>query len=998
MVPVSRLARVALLSVVGLSVVRPADAQYFGKNKVEYVDFDFKVIATSHFDVYHYASEEDAARIAARLAERWYARLSVILDHDLDGRQPLILYGSHPEFAQTNVVSGLLGEGIGGVTESARRRIVMPFAPTLAETDRVLGHEIAHAFQFDIMRRHHAGGLPRWAMEGMAQYLALGPHDVETDLWLRDAVAHDLLPQRASAAARTLSPYRYGHTFWAYLGGRFGDEIIGKVLRTRAGGLDRRLRQLTGLKLEEVFAQWRTHLRDRFPERPAAARLAPATPLLRHKKTGRLYLGPALSPDGRDLLFFSEEDRLSIDLFLTDTRTGTVRRKLATEAANPRFESLQPLRSAGAWSARGDRIAFAAIQRGEPTLVFVDVREPGREREIRFAQFGQILSPAWSPTGEAVAFSALRGGVTDLYVYDLTAGTLRQLTNDVFADLQPAWSPDGRELVFVTDRYTTDLETLTFGPSGLARLEVASGRLNMMTGVDGARHLSPQWSPDGASVFFVADPQGAGNVYRVVLESGALHQLTDGSSSVAGLTGSSPALSVAQQAPMLAFTRYRAGHYEIDLLEGATALAGRLADPPGAVEGPAPAHPGLVSTLIGNDRFGLPATNLETAQPYRSALSLEAIGQPYLSTGGGPFGSFIRGGGSLFFGDMLGERMLGASIQAGNRFRDLAVQVQYLNRERRWNWGGLVEIEPSLYRTGRRLFTRQEGEAVITNATSDLRRTQLRLAGLVAYPFGRSRRVELSAGVRHAAYQRVVRARVSSAATHRILSTQQREGPGEAPTTVGEASLAFVGDTAVFGPTGPLVGTRYRMELGPAVGDFAFARVLLDYRRYTMPIRPVTLAVRLLHAGRYGPDADDRRLSPTFLGARQYVRGYGWDTRSCQWNAEGECEHLEALLGSRLLVGNLELRFPIPGLIAREVRYGPLPVDGFVFADGGAAWSRRTRLQPTLESGHRRHMIGSAGAGVRASVFGWPLEAAAVRTVQGPNAGWSFDVSLRAGF
>ncbi len=148
-------------------------AQYFGRNKVEYVDFDFRILATEHFDVYYYPREERAARVAARLAERWYARFSSLLNHHLATRQPLVLYGSQAEFAQTNVVSGLLPDSVGGVTDAARRRITMPFAPTMAETDRVLGHEIVHAFQFDIARKHASDtAQPLWFIEGMAEYLS----------------------------------------------------------------------------------------------------------------------------------------------------------------------------------------------------------------------------------------------------------------------------------------------------------------------------------------------------------------------------------------------------------------------------------------------------------------------------------------------------------------------------------------------------------------------------------------------------------------------------------------------------------------------------------------------------------------------------------------------------------------------------------------------------------------------------------------------------------
>jgi hypothetical protein len=252
----SRLARLVVGFLFVVAGSGPASAQHFGKNKVEYVDFDFTVLETSHFEIYHYPAEERAARIVARLAERWHARLSRVLEHELQGRQAIILYGSQPEFAQTNVVNGFLDEGIGGITEAARRRIVMPFAPTLAETDRVLGHELTHAFQFDMARRY-GGGLrwPLWAIEGLAQYLALGPDDPETSLWLRDAVAHDLLPARQDQAARRFSPYRYGHAVWAYLAGRFGDRTVPRILKAKdAGSLPRRIKAVTGLTLEALFA------------------------------------------------------------------------------------------------------------------------------------------------------------------------------------------------------------------------------------------------------------------------------------------------------------------------------------------------------------------------------------------------------------------------------------------------------------------------------------------------------------------------------------------------------------------------------------------------------------------------------------------------------------------------------------------------------------------------------------------------------------------------
>jgi hypothetical protein len=155
-----------------------AGAQYFGRNKVQYDQADVRVLATEHFDLYYPREDLSAALVAGRLAERWHTRLSKVLQHTLRGRQPLILYASHRTFEQTNVWSGLIDERTGGFTESRKRRIVIPFAATLAETDHVLGHEIVHAFQYDISDQSRSPlDVPLWFVEGMAEYLTLGADD-----------------------------------------------------------------------------------------------------------------------------------------------------------------------------------------------------------------------------------------------------------------------------------------------------------------------------------------------------------------------------------------------------------------------------------------------------------------------------------------------------------------------------------------------------------------------------------------------------------------------------------------------------------------------------------------------------------------------------------------------------------------------------------------------------------------------------------------------------
>ena len=965
-------------------------AQYFGRNKVEYVDFDFRILATDHFDVYYYPREERAARVASQLAERWYARFSTLLNHELSTRQPLVLYGSQAEFAQTNVVSGMLPDSVGGVTDASRRRITMPFAPTMAETNRVLGHEIVHAFQFDIARKHGADtAQPLWFIEGMAEYLARGSLDNESSLWLRDAVLSDQVPVKQATAMRELSPYLFGHAFWAYLGHRYGDDVVEKALKPgkKQRRLRDRMRYATGEELDALYDAWRIEAGRAYGKRPEGSdRVKPWT-------KQNMQLGPALSPDGKQAVFFSERDRLSLDLFLADVATGRVIRKLATTAASAKFDSLQPLRSSGAWSPDGKWFAFAAVRQGKAALMLIDMAGGGRDREIVFDTIGQVLSPAWSPDGQSIVFSALAGGLTDLYVADVASGTLQQLTDDVFADLQPAWSHDGRTIAFVSERFSSDLDTLRFGRPQIGLMDVETRTVRDVPAIGGDAQLSPHWSADDQALYFASDPNGTMNIYRAGLGTRSLHRITNVDTGVSGITPTSPALSMADAAPALAYTVYERGRPRLVVLGGEAELDGEpvSGEDLECDENPA-RHEGAVNAYLADNATGLPGPSSSAGRDYRSRMSLEGVGQPYLSSGGGPFGTFVRGGGALLFGDMLGERRLGAAVQIGNRMRDAAFMFRFLNQERRWNWGALAELEPSVIRYRRSELIEHDGQPLLLQQADYLQRAQLRAAAVVAYPFSRGLRVEFTGGVRHSAYHRDLRSQISSMQTGKVVSNDRLESTGGLPTTVAEVSAALVHDTTVFGPTGPLLGSRYRFEVAPAAGQLSYTSVTADFRQYLMPIRPYSIALRVLHSARYGPDGADPRLLSSFLGSSYFVRGHRQDLHYCRPDATRVCG--DDLLGSRLLVGNLELRVPLRGIVSRQIEYGMFPADAFVFADGGRIWSETGNR----ETGAAATMISSFGGGVRVNAMGFPLELAAIRALDGPRPRWQFDLGFRVGF
>lgn len=977
--------------VAALAAARSAEAQYFGRNKVHYDRLDFRVLQTEHFDIYYYAEEEEATRHAARMAERWYARFSQVLTHTFAERQPLVLYASHPDFAQTNVTPAAPGEGTGGLTERVKRRIVMPFAAGLGETDHVLGHEIAHAFQIDIVRR--AGGdaftLPGWFIEGMAEYLSLGPENSNTAMWLRDAAAHDRLPTLEELDNPRFFPYRYGHGLWSFLAGQYGDEILARVLRSRARGVLPRLEQATGAARAELTRAWHESIAK-------DVRPAPATPPRRIPGLaggGRLHVAPALSPGGTQVVFISERDRLSLDLFLADATTGEGLRKLVSTAADPHFDSLQYIHSSGAWDNTGAHLAMAAVSAGRPVLVIVDVVRPSERTEIAFDELGEIYNPSWSPDGTRIVFSALKGGFSDLFVYTVATGALQQLTADAFADLHPAWSPDGRSIAVATDRFTSHLDDLTFGPLRIGVLDLETGVVRpVLADESRAKQVSPQWSPAGDALYFVSDRGGVSNVYRVALASGELRQVTDVAGGISGITATSPALAVASKAGTVAFSVYRDGRYDIALLDPTAAAAAPVVDAsPVAADESKPAGP--LARLLADPQSGLPERTAASSKRYDDTLRLESVAPPFIggSTGTG-FGGALRASIGMSFADMLRDRQLQLIGRVGTDADDFALQASYTNRRGRWNWGFGAGFAPSRFIGARRAIARVQ--ELVTRETSHLRYAHQWGKLIAHYDLNRAQRFEFGAGVRRTGFEWQTITRVIDPSEGKTLSRSFEEMPGERPILIGEADAAFVHDTAVLGPTSPVLGRRLRLEVEPAFGGLLFADVRVDARRYFMPLRPITIAMRAEHVGRYGPGAGDRRLTPLVVALQSRVRGYDLRTFAADecGRAATACSPLDELTGGRLALLNIEVRAPLLGLLSGNLYYGRLPIEAFAFVDAGYLWTRRTHAP--LEQDRFR----SLGAGGRVNIGGFILELAAARPFDRVGKGWTASLLLRPGF
>lgn len=1012
-----------------LSLPLPASAQYFGRNKVQYETFDFKILQTPHFDIHFYPEEGSAVEDAVRMSERWYERLARMFQHEFEERKPIILYADHADFQQTNTLRGTLSEGTGGVTESLKNRVIMPLTGSYADTDHVLGHELVHAFQYNVAEGRSGAGiqglslLPLWLVEGMAEYLSVGRDDPLTAMWLRDAIQREDLPTISQMTTeRRFFPYRFGQALWAYIGGTYGDErVVDLFRRSLRVGWEPALEQVLGTSSDSLSVEWREAVETEYlplmggrqaPGESGALLLAPAT------GSGKTNVSPSVSPDGRRVAFLSEKDIFGIDLFVADARTGEIERKLVSANADPHFDALRFIDSAGDWSPDGEQFVFTVFAQGDNELAIVNVNNGEIERNIDLDDIGAISSPAWSPDGQYIAFSGLVGGISDIYRLDLETGTVIQLTDDKFADFQPTWAPDGSSIAFVTDRSdVTSFEDMRYARPQLAFVDVNTRVVERLELFGNVRHMNPQYSPDGRSLYFVSDQDGFSDIYQYQFDTSDIRRITSLTTGVSGITGMSPTLSVAREAGTILFSVFDAFEYHVYSLQAGEADSGgqivtaSAERQPGRLLPPGlPTRSSRVARYLSDNETGLEPIGVylaENAVDYDSSLTLDFVGQPALGVGTDRFGNYVGGGASAFFSDMLGNRTLGLSLQANGTVKDIGGQAFYMNQERRLNWG--ASAGRISYIQGFQTFgTDGLGRPYIGLMRNRIFLTQTSL--MSAYPFSTTRRVEGNIGVQRWSFD-LEEDRYFLSQFGEVGASQRISLPSREPINLASASIALVGDNSLTGFTSPIDGGRFRLEASQTLGTLNYTSVVADFRRYLSPSRNITFAARGLHFGRYGnnldPDRSTAAIQPYFLGWETFVRGYAYesfDPEECAITSfepgavAGTCAGFDRLFGHRLVVANLEMRVPLLGTPQFGLINFPfVPTEIVLFADAGVAWNELSEVDFDFQrSGGKRVPVFSVGASARINILGFLiLESYYALPFQRPDKGghWGFVLS-----
>lgn len=982
---------VILLSLIFLS--ENINAQYFGRNKIKYEDFDFQVLKTENFNLHYYPKETSIVYDAAFMLERWQMRQSKIFGEILPKNQPIILYANHADFQQTNVSRSIIPQGTGGFTEGLKNRIVLPFGVLNMDNDHVLGHELVHAYQYEYARESDGGirgmnNLPLWFVEGMAEYLSLGRSDEQTAMWMRDALLNDDLPTLDEVASNyKYFPYRYGHAIWSYLGGTYGDEIISSLLdSTLVNGWEMGIKQILGFDLDSLSKNWRKSIRETFVPQMADKDSVSETGKAILIEEGEMNLSPSISPNGKYISFLSRRELFALDLFLAKVSTGEIIDKLVSTNTDEHFDALRFMNSSGSWSPDSKKFAFTIFENGDNGISIVNIEDLEIERKIVLENILEINHLSWSPDKTEIIFSGSDGSYSNLYIYNLEEDKLHKLTDNAYSALYPEWSPDGNKIVYITDKGSeTNLDNFRYGSLNIALLDIEKGTEQLLTIKDGSKHINPQFSGDGKNLFFISSPDGFSNIYRYSFNNDKYYKLTNVATGVTGITKTSSAMSVSKKTGQIVFSVFDNTEYKLRTLKENESVGQEYEPirdeiitsiylPPLSK-----AQRGIIENYLDVYTLDWEPLSFTNTTNYDPSIELLNIAPVTIGVSVDRFGTGIGGGTSMLFGDLLGDHLIYANVQANGSFKDIGGQAIYQNLKNRYNWGAAIGHIPYLtMNVGSRIDTiNYQGEQVRARELQLFyQRTFVDKINLIGeYPLSTNRRFEMSIGYSRISYDLEVD-RLVTDASGLIINNERDDLDSPDGLNLFMASAAYVGDYSFFGFTSPIQGSRYRFEFEPTFGTLQFLTAVADYRNYFLAT-PVTFAFRLMHIGRYMGDSENNRLTPLILGYDTWIRGYNINSFSASECSNSgnfrNCTEFDRLIGSKIGIFNFEVRLPIFGNEQFGIINFPyLPIEMVTFVDAGIAWTDdEAPVFKFEDSSTERIPVISSGLAVRLNVLGY---------------------------
>jgi Tol biopolymer transport system component len=786
-------------------------------------------------------------------------------------------------------------------------------------------------------------------VEGMAEYFSIGKKDAHTAMWMRDAYANQDIPslKQLTEESYRYFPYRYGQAFWSFIGSTYGDTVIMPLfIETAKYGYEYAMRRVFGYDAQTMSTLWKNTMEDTYRSLNKDTASRPVgTALITAANAGRMNVSPTISPNGKYIVYLSEQDLFGIDLYLADALTGQVIRKLGSRLTNKDIDEFSFLESAGTFSPDSKQFAFSVFSEGKNKLMVLNV-ETGKTLFVEsMGEIVEFTNITWAPDGNHVAFSGLKNGHSDIYVYNLKTKKLDQLTHDLYSDFQPSFSRDGKFIVFATDRVALQSNSREVDiPMNLAIIDVTTKEITNLEAFPGANNLNPHFSGDDTYIYFLSNGDGFRNMFRYELATGHVDRMTDYFTGISGITEYSPAMSISNDDEIV-YSYFKKNQYAIykaksseftpERIDASTSDFEAAMLPPNVNRGV-----NVVNTNLRNfNVFERISDQQITNIPYSPKFKLDYLANSGVGMSvGSRYGAGISSGIQGIFSDILGYNQIFAALNINGEIYDFGGQVAYINQRSRLNWGIALSHIP--YMSGFSTYGVEDfgyGDELALS-TYIIRTFQSQLEAFVAYPFNRNHRFEVGGAVARYGY-RAEKWRQSyyyGYGDRQKLSNDDPEVQSMFgrldPFIIQQVNAGFVGDNAVFGIAAPLQGFRYRLGAEQYFGDYNFTALNVDLRKYNR-YKPVTIAGRFYSYARLGKD--DNALYPLYIGYPYMIRGY----ESNSFEATGDVTFSD-LMGSRMAIANFEVRLPFTGPEKLAIlKSGFLFSDLNFFIDGGLAWS-----------------------------------------------------------
>ncbi len=933
--------------------VLPVSAQYnfhFGRNKIQYEDFDWNVLRTEHFDVYFYPEMQELAEHGAAFAEEVYVELQNRFNFSVTRRIPLVFYSSQLHFKQTNITNGFIPDGVGGFYEFLKGRVVIPANGNLHRFRRVVRHEMVHVFTMHKLAQVYRDYRipfdrlpPLWFTEGLAEYWS-GPQDHQHEMIMRDAIyANYLVPLENMYRIRgSYLMYKEGEALCRFISENYGEEKLLSLIEN--AWIDRDFRNVIEYTLKENFteisAQWQRWLQKTYyPKLDTAASPALLTDGLSVKGFNTKPVYYQMKNGQRKVLFTGNHGGYSnvFHVLVDSTYTPVGRPQILIRGErNSQFESFHLLDSRMSVSEDG-QLAFVT-KSGETDVIHTYDLESGSTGAMYiFDGVIALYSPSWSPDGKQIAFVGIdETGFIDLYAYDVAHDRLRQLTRDSYDERDPSWSPDGSYIVFSSDRTPRGIENVY----NLFTYEWETGTIDYVTH-GRQQDFSPRWSPDGNFIIYTSATRdstgrfGGQDLYvidakpklPVFTQMGTAtpvqghpnsgvrwkRRLTDFTTAIYD-----PVWTRDDQIIFSAFENYQ---FTVRTMSGLDTLLRK----PVSLE---PDPQNLES--MGLWSFPRIEADPETdVLQYRRRYGLDiAQGQISSSAVWGTGGAAVLAFSDLMGNDRLFVTIFNTSQYTGDFINSLNVNISRLHLNRRANIGYGV------YRYGGLRYDLTEPDA-----PTEFPRFWEEVwggFGAVSYPISMFRRIEVATSLSWDSKQIPTRLIDRQA----LLLTNQ---------------ISLVHDNTLFGSNGPMAGWRAMLSAAYTT-DILYSNVNYitleaDLRNYLRISRDVTFASRVLGRLNHGREA---RL--WFMGGSWDLRGYPlFDVR-----------------GKKAWFTSHELRFPLvenPSIYVPPLAiFGVVNLRGALFLDAAHTWNERYHQRiPQIYSGQT---LGSTGFGLRVNLFG----------------------------